>query len=290
MDNVPRNCHPTDSNVPIAWRHREMTLTNPYARRTSSPSMTSSSSDDREEVPIVRHHYRPLSRHSNADRREQHMDHYATIRNERFSSARSDRMDSYVHRNTPPAENYFYRNPSGTLRSTRSVPSLAFAAAMEVPDPCPVHGGNHGLARRHGSLFDIRSPPLGGPLSLSGLDKKNFYGSKHSMVNGYHPPPFQFHPEMQQYLPPPPMINPMLRPPPHHPMPLLMDQMSLRDPFNKSMTFQRNGASGYPTKEPVDPYRVEQVCCKGHLIVLWIILGVVTVGVILGIIMGVTIT
>lgn len=33
-----------------------------------------------------------------------------------------------------------------------------------------------------------------------------------------------------------------------------------------------------------------QVCCKGHLVVLWIILAVVTIGVILGIILGVTVT
>ncbi|GFQ77927.1 uncharacterized protein TNCT_247031 [Trichonephila clavata] len=308
MDGFQKNANQrhgesNDPRIPIAWRHREMTFNNPSARRTSSPSVTSSSSDDREEVPIVRQHYRPLSRHSNMsnmERRDERLDHYATIRNERlehFSSSRSDRMDSYSHRNTPPVENYFhgpYRNSvngsTGTLRSTRSVPALAFAAAMEGPDPCPIHGGNHGPMRRHGSLFDIRSPPLGGPLSLAGLDKKNFYGSKHSLINGHPPPPhFQFHPEMPQYLPPH-MINPMMRQPHHLGMPVIMEPIPLRDPFNKSMTFQRNGVNGYPTKEPIDPYSVEQVCCKGHLIVLWIILGVVTVGVILGIIMGVTIT
>ncbi|XP_054721203.1 uncharacterized protein LOC129230984 [Uloborus diversus] len=294
-----RQSETTDPRIPMAWRHREMTFNNPYARRASSPSVTSSSSDDREEIPIVRQHYRPLSRHSNVERHEDRLDHYATIRNDRldhFSSARSDRMDSYTHRTTP-VDNYYhgpYRNSAnastGTLRSTRSVPSLAFAAAMEAQDPCPIHGGNHGPMRRHGSLFDIRAPSIGGPLSISGLDKKHFHGSKHSIINGHPAPHFQFHPDMPQFLQPH-MINPMMRPP-HHPlgMPVIVEPIPMRDPFNKGMTLHRANGNGYPVKEPIDSYSVEQVCCKGHLIVLWIILGVVTVGVILGIIMGVTIT
>lgn len=297
-NSIPRQAEATDPRIPMAWRHREMTFNNPYARRASSSSVTSSSSDDREEVPIVRQHYRPLSRHSNMERHEERLDHYATIRNERldhFSSARSDRLDSYSHRNIPPVDNFFhgpYRSnaSSGTLRSTRSVPALAFAAAMESQDPCPIHGGNHGPMRRHGSLFDIRAPPVGGPLNLSGLDKKNFHGSKHSLVNGHPPPHFSFHPEVPPFMPPH-MINPMMRPPHHLGMPVIMEPIPVRDPYNKSMTLPRNiPVNSYPTKEPIDPYSVEQVCCKGHLIVLWIILGVVTVGVILGIIMGVTIT
>ncbi|XP_015928868.1 uncharacterized protein [Parasteatoda tepidariorum] len=288
---IPRSIDGNDPRIPIAWKRREMTFSNPYARRASSSSVTSSSSDDREEVPIVRQPYRPLSRHSNVEKHEDRFEHYATLRTdmlEQLSSNRSDRMDS--HRNA----SYFhgpYRSSgpgsTGTLRSTRSVPALAFAAAMETAEPCPIHGGDLAPSsmRRHGSLFDIRSPPIGG---MPMLDNKRLYGSKHSLV-GSPPQQFTFHPEIPQYLPPH-MMNPMMR---HHMgMPVIMEPLSLRDrdQFNKRMAFPPNGPKGYPTKEPIDPYSVEQVCCKGHLIVLWIILGVVTVGVILGIIMGVTIT
>ena len=40
--------------------------------------------------------------------------------------------------------------------------------------------------------------------------------------------------------------------------------------------------------EKLNVYQPDTVCCKGHFIVLWIILGVVTIGVIAGIILGIT--
>jgi hypothetical protein len=54
-----------------------------------------------------------------------------------------------------------------------------------------------------------------------------------------------------------------------------------------------NGPSAMPTKltvqsHPLSGYYEDTSCCKGHLIVLWIILGVVTLGVISGIVLGVT--
>lgn len=317
LRSMPRPMDNGDPRVPMAWRHREMSFNSPYPKKQqqqqqSSPSVSSSSSvDDRDEVPMVRQHYRPHSRHSNMDRGDERIDHYATIRNERldgfnsrnerrehpqFSSARSDRLDSFSLRGGPIHDNFhghFRHNngggsTTGTLRSTRSVPALAFTTgSIDGSDPCPIHGGNHiNPMRRHGSLFDMRAPPVGGPLSLAGLDKKVFHGSKHSLINGHPPQPPPMPPHYQQFHEPPQYMPPhmMMMRNPQHPLgvPMMLDPAA----FKKG---HRAVIPGYPTKN-VDPYSMEQVCCKGHLIVLWIILGVVTVGVILGIIMGVTIT
>lgn len=83
---------------------------------------------------------------------------------------------------------------------------------------------------------------------------------------------------------------PYMMPPMMRPRPFVFpagEPLPVRDPY-KMRTPPASGYAG-STKVADDAYGVDQVCCKGHLIVLWIILAVVTVGVVLGIVLGVTI-
>lgn len=116
------------------------------------------------------------------------------------------------------------------------------------------------------------------------LDKKSMHGSMQMLAvpfppQGY-PPSSQGHggPFPPHFLAPTLMRSrPMVIPAGAEPLPM-------RDPFKL-----RTPPPHFVAKLDEDDYTMDQVCCKGHLIVLWIILGVVTVGVILGIILGVTI-
>ncbi|XP_054708447.1 uncharacterized protein LOC129218249 [Uloborus diversus] len=273
----------TDHRTPMAWKHRDMTLQSNGPQRNGhshhhhhhhhhrpppSPTITTSSSDEREEVPMVRsplhhHHRRP---HSRGNR-------FRDVQSQ-FSAA-----DPYPSIGPP------FRT-GGTLRSTRSVPALALATWDG--EPCPVHGhgvplfhhqhphnglSNAGTMRRHGSLFDVRlpyfgHPPFGPPVQFPApptlLEKKSFHGSM--QLNPY-------------------MVPPMMRPRPYV-IPAGAEPLPVRDPYKMGRT---PPASAYAGSKADDAYSVDQVCCKGHLIVLWIILAVVTVGVILGIVLGVTI-
>ncbi|XP_015905303.1 uncharacterized protein [Parasteatoda tepidariorum] len=271
----------TDHRTPLAWRHRDMTLPNGprnghhhhhHHRSPPSPSVTTTSSDEREEVPMVRG---PPLRRPNSR---------TTARYHRDGQSQFSAVEPYPGVVGPP-----FRN-GGTLRSTRSVPAIALATWDG--EPCPVHGhglplfhhqhhpighSNSGTMRRHGSLFDVRLP---------------YYG--------HHPPPF---PPALQYPPPPPshlekksfhgsmqvFPNPYLMPPMMRPRPFVIpagaEPLPVRDPFK----LRTPPASGYAGSKADDVYSVDQICCKGHLIVLWIILAVVTIGVILGIVLGVTI-
>lgn len=236
---------------------RQQQQQQPTRRASSSPSdATSSSSDDREEMArsLVR---RPAAAHPK---------HW-------------------------PAQHDF----RGTLRSTRSVPALALATWDG--EPCPVHGHgpfyppHHGgqppptpqqglsatqaSMRRFGSMFDVR------PGFYPPLERKSLHGSV-SVLNVPPPPagpPLAMGPP--PFLPPPHLMPPMMRPRPYV---FPAEPLPTRDPFrSKTPVLQ-------PPKMEQDYYSVDQVCCKGHLVVLWIILAVVTIGVILGIILGVTVT
>lgn len=273
MDRQRRRIHSVDytgQRTPMAWRHRDMNYST-HNTRPSSPSLTSTSTDDREEVPMVRHSGGGPRYSNRADRNfyPHHADNYAmgTLRN-------------------------------GTLRSTRSVPALALATWDG--EPCPVHGhGPHfyppcpppgGTLRRYGSMFDMRSPyyapsavvppphaVLLHPPHQPTLERKSFHGSVPVLAPHSYPMP-----------PPPTPIPPQFLPPMMRPRPMVFpagaEPLPVRDPYKF-----RAPPPGYSSKSE-DSYSVDQVCCKGHLIVLWIILGVVTVGVILGIILGITIS
>ncbi|XP_064486538.1 proline-rich protein 2-like [Ornithodoros turicata] len=207
-----------------------------------------------------------------------------------------------------------YRGPGGTLRSTRSVPALALATWDG--EPCPVHGHgphfyppHHGAQtpvsvaqpmRRFGSVFDVRTlqyppPPPMTPVPTA-LEKKSIHGSMSALGPPPMGPPHMGPPHMGPPHMGPPHMGPPHMGPYHMPPPMLMPPMMRPRPF----VFPHS--EPLPTRDPYrsqmklhgrtseDDYSVDQVCCRGHLVVLWIILAVVTIGVILGIILGVTIT
>ncbi|XP_076313211.1 uncharacterized protein LOC143226304 [Tachypleus tridentatus] len=268
----------------MAFRQRDMhfqrTAQSHPPHRPYSTSETSSSSDDRDEAPIVRQPPR-RAQSRGARSRSEERSQIAQL------SMISNSPDAYPV--GPPAAGYPGPFRSGTLRSTRSVPALAIATWDG--EPCPVHGGHsmhpHGpppnVMRRYGSLYDLRGPiyNTGPPPPM--LDKKMFHGSMQMLPMG---PPPPFHPSpLQTNAPIPPLfLPPMMRPRPMVYPAVGMEPLPMRDPYKL-----RTPPPGYSSKVE-DQYTVDKVCCQGHLIVLWIILAVVTIGVILGIILGVTIT
>lgn len=263
-------------------------------RRPSSPSATTTSSDDRDEIPMVRASRRPPShaRGINSDRRS--------------VISRASRAPSHMTMPPPmqlaPQDLVSFpqmmgHHPmmmNGTLRSTKSVPALAM-----MPPNCPVHGGNgyghqpiygpppgmfpprNGL-RRVGSLVDIRSMHPNGSFTLlnykTGKNKKLKNLPPHLQLDGPPPQMFQVPPPMMMsnFSPDgiPHLDHFQLQPPPQH--------FKLMPPSLPSAKMMIRGDHHH------DSSRDETVCCKGHLIVLWIILGVVTLGVISGIVLAVT--
>ena len=208
-----------------------------------------------------------------------------------------------------------YALRSGTLRSTKSVPTLAIAP---MSDGCPVHGGNHanGLLvpnhshhsfytpmpsqtlnfRRFGSFTDIRDTRI--PINGNGMP---FLAPipEHKQC-GLMP---IFYSQTQPSLPPMQALPglPALGAPnsiPMHLMPKAATRSMVFPAYSEPISFRN-----FKMSSPVSPVpshqtikmspnyatKSEDMCCRGHLIVLWVILGVVTVGVISGIILAVTI-
>ncbi|XP_067132961.1 uncharacterized protein [Centruroides vittatus] len=197
-----------------------------------------------------------------------------------LSSTSTDFQDK-----APIMQDRRYRNT--TLRSTRSVPALNL-----MSESCPVHsqlphppGDN---LRRYGSMYDMRAPPYYPDENdmAQNLEKKSFHGSMPSIPRfpHHHPPHLPPH-----FVPPMPRpYNPYL----YHPMGadpfsyrMFPPVLNSKDPNDYKIFMP-----GFIPKNMSDPYSMDQVCCKGHLIVLWVILGVVTIGVILGIVLGVMLT
>ncbi|CAG2101720.1 unnamed protein product [Medioppia subpectinata] len=317
----------SNCRTPIAWHNRSLNLSQPLSlvqspvnyptkyrrpsaqrssQRPSSPSATTTSSDDREEVPMVRHHIRrPNSRVTTSsamtvdNRRPQHM----------IANKYGNHMMSAMISGEYSVPMHTFRN--GTLRSTKSVPALAMATTMGG-DSCPVHGlGGHsnGLLmhachpyypsiptqtlnfRRFGSISDMRETRL--PIISNGLsylapipeNKQTcalmpvYYSQSQSPLSALPAPnnniPLQL---MQQKAHPMHTTRPMIFPAYAEPLPF-------RSPFKVS-----SPVPSHHTIKMGDNYgnNSDDICCRGHLIVLWIILGIVTVGVISGIILAVT--
>ncbi len=205
--------------------------------------------------------------------------------------------------------------PNGSIRSVQSVPMLAAAAAASAPtwdgEPCPVHHHNphaHAAAAMPlAALYGIHGPPPAhhqtmsmGPssvppsiisgattvrrarsvaeISVNGgfvppgtprLDHKSFHGSMHHM-NG--------------------MAGMGAA------APVMMRAGTL--PANARVVVAENGApSALPMRDPKNrsplPPKNEKHdgldCCSGHFVVVWIILGIITFGILLGIILKFTI-
>ena len=196
--------------------------------------------------------------------------------------------------------------PNGSIRSVQSVPMLAAtAAATPAPlsqtwdgEPCPVHhqpamplaalyGMGHPAAaismgpssvppsiisgattvRRARSIAEISNasnyPMLSAPATPH-FDTKSFHGSMH-LPQGVHPPPMMLRP-------PPRMVLGENGAPSHLPM---------RDP--------KLNQSPLPPKDGMDGKSKGIACCSGHFVVMWIILGIITFGILLGIVLKFTV-
>lgn len=178
----------------------------------------------------------------------------------------------------------------GTLRSTKSVPSLAIHPqhGHHMDHDCPVHRPPHPgtYSVIHGPVYapDMTLPPRPRTAAGSIIDVRTLVPHHHrhhpntaySVVN--------FMPEKKAYG--------MQLPLPAAPMSVMQGgTLYTRQP--QPAIIAVNGPTAIPTKLSVQPhplsgYYEDTSCCKGHLIVLWIILGVVTLGVISGIVLGVT--
>lgn len=117
------------------------------------------------------------------------------------------------------------------------------------------------------------------------IDVRSLPPSAH-IVNQY--PMMSYAPEKKflPYGPSGPSIITLPRQPVYQQRPVMMTsygETMARDHFKHATP----APSAHKLKSRPDVYD-ETVCCKGHLIVLWIILGVVTLGVISGIVLGVT--
>lgn len=153
-------------------------------------------------------------------------------------------------------------------------PASAAAAAAASHHPSTAHSDIHTatLMRRVGSVVDLRS------LAPSGI---------HTLPHSAHPTAYSvvnFDTGKKSYrhfaqLPLPPLTHGITVHPhhPHHPQSLMMQA-----------TLNRANSKRLSSKQMEDIYVDDNECCKGHLIVLWIILTVVTLGVISGIVLAVT--
>jgi hypothetical protein len=189
---------------------------------------------------------------------------------------------------------------TGTLRSTKSVPALTLSSRLDR-DPCPVHG--NGLLmhachpcypsvsasqtlnlRRFGSIADIRDPRMHSntiPFLAPIPENKQSCGLMPIYFSQPVTPISSTLPTNNiplHLLPPKLQTRPIIFPAYSEPLPF-------RNPFKVS-----SPVPSTQTVKMANNYEInsDDVCCKGHLIVLWIILGVVTVGVISGIILAVT--
>ncbi|RWS25798.1 hypothetical protein B4U80_04346 [Leptotrombidium deliense] len=175
---------------------------------------------------------------------------------------------------------------TGTLRSSRSVPGFMMSAVNTWDgEPCPVHGSGP-----HSPVHGITMSPLPVPPPVT-MKRFSSVADVRSISGGNN----NFFPLMT-IIPPIPgdgkHIGNQLVPTAQRPffVPAFSEQMPVRENFKVSSPIPSIHAPVIASKmKHVESYPNEDVCCKGHLIVLWIILGVVTIGVISGIILGVTV-
>jgi len=178
--------------------------------------------------------------------------------------------------------------PHLTLRSSKSVPSLAIHPSHHLDNGgpgCPVHGGTYSVV--HGPVYHPEMmPPRPRTAAAGSIINTRTLVPHHYIHHG--PTPaysvVNFPSDKKSY--------PMALPLPSAPMSVMKAATLYRQPLAlpPPAIIAMNGAAGtLPTKIALQhPYYEDNTCCKGHLIVLWIILGVVTLGVISGIVLGVT--
>lgn len=197
----------------------------------------------------------------------------------------------------PMAQPQLIMAPNGSIRSVQSVPMLAATAPTWDGEPCPVHHHHHHhapmpLAALYGmgqSGAISMGPPSVPPSVISGATTVRRARSVAEISNGGYPlnpgtPHFDkksFHGSMHQVAIPNGQGGTLIRGPP--PSRVVVGEngnpstLPMRDPKNRS---------------PLPPKGEKDVgldCCSGHFVVIWIILGIITFGILLGIVLKFTI-
>lgn len=218
--------------------------------------------------------------------------------------------------------------PNGSIRSVQSVPMLATAAAAPPMsqtwdgEPCPVHH-QHAQPMPLAALYGMGGGPMGaismGPSSVppsiisgattvrrarsiaeisnSGLpyhpmlsapgtphiDSKSFHGSMHiphQMAYSMRGPHSAPHPRMVFGENGAPSHLPMRR----ESKSRQMSPLPPKDGMANGTGYNAGGMGGGNEKD------ASLACCSGHFVVIWIILGIITFGILLGIVLKFTVT
>lgn len=203
------------------------------------------------------------------------------------------------HQMAPPQ---FLMAPNGSIRSVQSVPMLAAAAsAASIPpmshtwdgEPCPVH---HQHAVPLAALYGLGPQMMGGPASvppsvISGATTVRRARSIAEISNSgmYQVPSMPGTPHMDHKSFHGSM---MIRGNPHaHNHKMVMAEngapshLPMRDPKRSTLPH------GHSAKDSSMSPRKDDglACCSGHFVVLWIILGIITFGILLGVVLMFTV-
>ena len=198
----------------------------------------------------------------------------------------------------PIAPPQFLMAPNGSIRSVHSVPMLASAAsaAASIPpmshtwdgEPCPVHHQYNQPAIPLAALYGLGPQMMTGPASvppsvISGATTVRRARSIAEISNS----------GMYQV--------PSMPGTPHLDHKSFHGSMMIRG--NPKMVLTENGApSQLPMRDPKRstlPHSAKDgtimrkddglACCSGHFVVLWIILGIITFGILLGVVLMFTV-
>ncbi|OQR71701.1 hypothetical protein BIW11_10838 [Tropilaelaps mercedesae] len=187
----------------------------------------------------------------------------------------------------------------GTLRSSRSVPTLT--VTTWDGEPCPLHGEGWGL-RGGGGGTPVPLSRFASTLNVNALGPATVMRpSTRSIV--VPPTPFPLSPPTTAHFlsPPPQHHHPHIGPPPPSFIPMRM-RYNLADlhrgtlfplgprgllgplgPLGPPLPFEYKAAHQFFDEEPDEPV------CRGQLIVLWLIVIIITTGIILGIVLSLTV-
>ncbi|XP_074593006.1 uncharacterized protein LOC141848815 [Brevipalpus obovatus] len=324
-----RNHHHSMDNSHQSHSNRSHHHASPSSnQRTSSPSVLTTSSDDREEVPMVRH---PVRRPNNGSILSQTIDR----RRHKFAHGQSNAVQQHHHHQHHVVSNRVGNVGGGggggggggsivsyapepmrayrtaTLRSTYSVPGLVMGPVSTWDgEPCPVHHHGNGNGRSSNPQMESTPSVMTAPVTIG------HYHHPHHMIS---PPPNSMIATAKRFN----SMSDLHRPPVHHGMmngtgqiisyasetPKSLEAKLPLPHYVGTMIRAANGPVRPLTGPILVPtplanlknhvvsinklmpealaYESEAVCCKGQVIVVWLIIGVLTIGVIAGIILTV---
>lgn len=183
-------------------------------------------------------------------------------------------------------------------------PPMGMFPPPPPPPPPFFHGGMDGPQCFIGSDPGILFTPMG-PMAMFDAEqhrkahKKAMKRSKSMELRHCGPPMFMPPPPGGPFMPPVGFQDPtsmQLMPVVDGPGPMMMMggpppmMMPMQPPMmgRMSMTAKRRPVKAKPPKTPKKHSACYLVCCKGHTQVLWIVVGIILVGIVLGLVLGLT--